>query len=95
MTAPRFSEDIRPITELKRHAAEIVDHVQRSRRPVLLTRRGRGVAILLDLEEYEKLTDRVAFVEAVEVRARAAEAGALHGNEEAEAILAEFGRPHG
>ena len=60
MTEVRFSEDVRPITDLKAHAAEIVDHARSSRRPILLTRRGRGVAVLLDLEEFEALRDRAA-----------------------------------
>lgn len=58
MSETRFSEDVRPITDLKAHAAEIVDHARDSGRPVLLTRRGRGVAVILGLEEYEALRDR-------------------------------------
>lgn len=90
MRFPRFSEDVRPITELKQRASEIVDPARRTRRPVLLTRRGRGVAVLLDLEEYERLTDRTAFVEAVEEGASAVRAGDLHPNEEAMSILDSF-----
>jgi len=60
MNETRFSEDVRPITDLKAHAAEIVDHARTSRRPVLLTRRGRGVAVVVSLEEYEALRDRAA-----------------------------------
>ena len=92
---PRFSEDVRPISELKTKASTLVEQVRRSRRPMLLTRRGRGVAVLLDLEEYERLVDRVSFVEAVEAGAAAAAAGDLRDHEEAEAILASFSLPDG
>jgi prevent-host-death family protein len=91
MAATRFSEDIRSVSELKVRAAEIVEQVQRSRRPVLLTRRGRGVAVVLDLEEYERLVDRASLVEAVEAGARAAAEGDLHSNDEAMKILDSFG----
>jgi prevent-host-death family protein len=87
----KFSEDVRPITDLKTHAAEVVEHVQRTRRPVLLTRRGRGVAVVLKLEEYEELMDRANFVEAIQAGARAAEAGDLHPHEAALEILDGFG----
>ena len=90
-SSTRFSKDVRPLTELKTQAATIIEHVRRSRRPVLLTRRGRGVAVLLDLGEYERLVDRVAFVEAVEAGAAAVARGELHEHEEAEAILDSFG----
>ena len=95
MTAPRFSDDVRPITDLKTRAAEVITHVQRSRRPVLLTRRGRGVAVLLDLEEYERMTDRLAFMEGVAAGTRAAEAGDLHSHKEALKILDTFGDENG
>ena len=91
MQATRFTEDIRPITDLKQRASEIVDHARKTRRPVLLTRRGRGVAVLLDVEEFETLNDRAAFIEAVEEGAEAARAGDLHPHEEAMKILDSFG----
>ena len=91
MNPPRFSEDVRPISELKRRAAKIVDQTRQTGRPVLLTRRGRGIAVLLDVEEYETLTDRAAFIEAVQEGAEAARAGDLHPHEEARKILDSFG----
>lgn len=91
MKPARFSEDVRPVTELKSRASEIIDQTRTTRRPVLLTRRGRGVAVLLDVNEYEALTDRAAFVEAVEVGAAAARSGDLHSNDEAMKILETFG----
>lgn len=87
----RFSEDVRTLTELKTKASTLVEQVRRSRRPMLVTRRGRGVAVLLDLDVYERLIDRASFVEAVEAGAAAATAGDLRDHEEAEAILASFG----
>lgn len=91
MTKPQFSKDVKPLTDLKTKTSALIDHVRRSRRPMLLTRRGRGVAVLLDLDEYERLVERAAFIEAVEAGAAAVSAGDLHPHEEAEAILASFG----
>ncbi len=91
MRTTRFSEDVRPISDLKQGAAEIVEHSRRSRRPVLLTRRGRGVAVLLGLDDYEALTERAAFMEAVEAGADAVRTGDLHSHQEAMKILDTFG----
>ena len=90
MKTTRFSEDVRSVTELKTQAAKIVEHACKSRRPVLLTRRGRGVAVLLDLEEYEDLVERKAFVEAVEAGARSVSTRKLHSDDEAMKILESF-----
>jgi prevent-host-death family protein len=92
MPTTKFSEDVRPITDLKAHASEMVSRVCESRRPVLLTRRGRGVAVLLDLDAYEKLEMRAAFLDAVREGAAAAGRGDLHSDAEAQAILDSFGR---
>ena len=92
MSTARFSEDVRPVTDLRVKAAEIVRHVRSTGRPVLLTRRGRGVAVIVDLAEYERLSDRAAFVSAVQAGARAARAGDLHPDSAAREILDSFGR---
>jgi len=91
----RFSEDVKQVSELKTRSAEIIGQVKRTRRPVLLTRRGRGVAVLMDVEEYERLVDRQDLVEAVEVGAKAVRDGDLHTHEEALAILETFGDGNG
>jgi prevent-host-death family protein len=95
MAAPKFSEDVRPLTDLKTKTASVIEQVRRSRRPMLLTRRGRGLAVLLDLGEYERLVDRAAFVAAVDKGRKAAAAGDLHDSAEAMAILDDFGKPDG
>jgi prevent-host-death family protein len=92
MSAPvRFSEDVKQVSDLKSRTAEIIDQVRRTRRPVLLTRRGRGVAVLVDVEEYETLVERQEFLEAVAEGVQAAAEGNLHSHEEAIAILEAFG----
>ncbi len=95
MGNPLFSQDVRPLSELKTKTSALVEHVRRSRRPMLLTKRGRGVAVLLDLDEYETLVERAAFIEAVKAGAEAAKAGDLHEHSEAEEILDTFGERHG
>jgi prevent-host-death family protein len=92
MKASRFSEDVRPISDVKLHTAAIVDQTRKTRRPILLTRRGRPVAVLMGLDEYETLTDRAAFIEAVESGSKAARSGDLHPHHEAQQILDSFGK---
>ena len=51
----KASEDLRPVSELKSSGAEIVRQVNSTGRPVVLTRHGRGVAVLVSLERFEQL----------------------------------------
>lgn len=61
----RFSEDVIPLTDLKINPGRVVKHAAESRRPVLLTSRGRGVAVVQSVAEYEKEQEEHAFLRAV------------------------------
>ncbi|MGH7498533.1 MAG: type II toxin-antitoxin system Phd/YefM family antitoxin [Gemmatimonadales bacterium] len=62
MPRVRPSEDIRPLTEFRAHAAAVVQQVQETKRPVILTQHGRSAAVLLDVEAYEGLLDELALL---------------------------------
>jgi prevent-host-death family protein len=53
----RLKEDIKPMTFLKTRAEELLDQVNESRRPVVITRNGEAKAVVLDVESYEALRD--------------------------------------
>jgi prevent-host-death family protein len=61
----KFSEDIVPLSDLKVNPGKIVNRAQDTHRPILLTSRGRGVAVVQGLEEYENLEEERAFMKAV------------------------------
>jgi prevent-host-death family protein len=49
-----LAEDIRSVTDLKRHTREILDHVHATGRPVVLTVNGRADSVILDAAVYQK-----------------------------------------
>ena len=57
MGALKLSSDLRPLSDLKSGAAEVVRQVTETGRAVVLTRHGRGVAVMLSLESYEELEE--------------------------------------
>ena len=61
----RFSEDVVPLTDLKTNPGRIVRHAAEAGRSVLLTRRGRGVAVVQSVAEYESAAEERAFMRAV------------------------------
>ena len=61
----RFSEDIIPLSDLKANPGKVIRHVSEAHRPVLLTSRGRGVAVVQDLRDYEKAEEECSFMRAV------------------------------
>jgi prevent-host-death family protein len=61
----KFSEDIVPVSVLKVNPGKIVKQVQELHRPVVLTSRGRGVAVIQALTDYETSAEQQAFMKAV------------------------------
>jgi prevent-host-death family protein len=60
-----FSEDVIPLSDLKVNPGKVINHTKDTHRPILLTSRGRGVAVMQSLEDYEKQAEDLAFVKAV------------------------------
>lgn len=61
----RFSEDVIPLTDLKVNPGRVLKHAAESHRPVLLTSRGRGVAVVQSVADYEKDQEERGFLRAV------------------------------
>jgi prevent-host-death family protein len=61
----KFSEDVVPLTDLKVNPGRVVKHAAEAHRPVLLTSRGRGVAVMQSLADYERAAEERAFMQAV------------------------------
>ena len=62
---PKFSEDVIPLSDLKINPGKVVNHAKDSHRPILVTSRGRGIAVLQGLDAYEKNVEELAFLKAV------------------------------
>jgi len=61
----KFSEDVVPLSDLKVNPGKIVTQANDTKRPILVTSRGRGVAVVQGLEEFEILEEKVEFMRAV------------------------------
>ena len=59
----RLDEDIRPLSEFRAGVAGFVKQVNDTRRPMVLTQHGRGVAVLVDISEFEIMSERLAILE--------------------------------
>jgi prevent-host-death family protein len=64
-TTTKFSEDIVPLSDLKINPGRVVNQVDKTHRPVLLTNRGRGVAVVQSLKDYETETEERSLLRGV------------------------------
>ena len=65
MSRVHLDEDIRPLSEFRAGVASFVKQIHETRRPMVLTQRGRGVAVLVDVQEYEKMQERLELLEEI------------------------------
>jgi len=54
-----------PLSSLKINPGKVVNHSKDSGRPILITSRGKGIAVMQGLKEYENTVEELAFVKAV------------------------------
>lgn len=64
------SSGVKPISDFRKHSAGILKQLKERGEPILLTQRGRSVAVLLDVETYQRLEEaarlRAAYLRGVE-----------------------------
>ena len=58
----KFSSQIKPISYLKSHTAEIVKNLSESREPLLITQNGEAKLVVLDVKTYEEQEDTLALL---------------------------------
>ena len=51
--------DIKPVSAFRARAADLIERVRSTRRPLVLTQRGRSAAVIIAVEEYEDLVEEV------------------------------------
>ena len=83
----RPSVDVRPVTEFRAHTSAVLQQIQATKRPVVLTQHGRSAAVLLDVGLYEQLVEEVALLRDLATAEAQLDAGMVVPHEEVAARL--------
>ena len=81
----KVDEDIRPLSEFRAGVASFVRQVNETRRPLVLTQHGRGVAVLVGIHEFEAMRERLELLQDIAVAEAQIAAGRVTPQEEAKA----------
>lgn len=84
-----FSRQVKPISYLKSHAAEIVKDITESREPLLITQNGEAKLVVMDVRSYEEQQQTLALLKILALGQREIEQGLVHSAEE---VFAELDR---
>ncbi len=85
----RYSTQIKPISYVKAHAAELLDRITEEREPIIITQNGEARAVLMDVASYEQMEHETLTLLRILAHAdKEIEAGETVPIEE---VMAEFG----
>ncbi|PHP87964.1 prevent-host-death protein [Burkholderia sp. AU18528] len=71
----KFSTQVKPISYLKSHAADIVRDISESREPMLITQNGEAKLVVMDVKSYEEHEETLALLRLLALGNREIEQG--------------------
>ena len=83
MLKPLLNQDVRPLSEFRANATSFIEQVRESKRPLLITQHGRGAAVLIDVDEYEYLLEKLELLQDVQKAEEQLAVGKLVSHENA------------
>ena len=83
----KLSTQIKPISYLKSHAADIVKQLSQSHEPMLITQNGEAKLVVMDVCRYEEQEETMALLKLLALGSNEIEAGHFRA---AEAVFADL-----
>jgi len=83
----KFSTQVKPISYLKSHAAEIIKDITENREPMLITQNGEAKLVVMDVKSFEEQEETHALLKILALGNREIEQGKFR---DAEDVFAEL-----
>jgi len=83
----RYSTQIKPISYVKAHAAELLDRITQEREPIIITQNGEARAVLVDVHSYEESQETMALLQILAIGGKEIAAGKTYPIED---VIAEI-----
>lgn len=82
-----LKEDIRPISYIKTHAADMLNYINDHKNPIIVTQNGEARGVLLDVESYQNMIDALSLMKLIQISENTISEGKLHKNQDVFAEL--------
>ena len=90
-----ITKDIQSLTTFRRRSGDFIKQLKKSKRPVVLTVKGRAAAVVQDAEAYQRLLDLAARADVEEGIRQGLEDAREGRTRSADEFFAEFEAGHG
>ncbi len=78
----KLSSQIKPISYLKAHAAEIIRNLSKQQEPLVITQNGEAKVVIQDIESYEQTHQTIALLKILSLGTRQIEEGKVLPSED-------------
>ncbi len=72
----KIDQEIRSLSEVRNGMANFIKQVHDTKRPVIITQHGKGVAVLLDANEFEAMQEKIELLSDIQTSLNQLEKGA-------------------
>jgi len=60
-------QDIKPISYVKSHTAEVMKQIQEKNNPIVITQNGEAKAVLMDVKQYQGIIDTINLIKIIAI----------------------------
>ena len=79
----RIDQDIRPLSEVRNGMASFIKQVHETKRPLIITQRGKSAAVLIDAQEFEAMQEKIELLSDIQTSLNQLEKGEGISHEDA------------
>ena len=83
----RVDQNIRPLSEFRAGVSTFIKQVQETKRPLVITQHGKGVGVLLGVNEYEEMQKTIELLQDVQTSISQIKEGKGLKHEEAKKLV--------
>ncbi len=65
-----FEQDIKPLSEFRANASKLLKQINSTGRPLIITQHGKSKAVLLDVNDYQNLIEKLEILEDIYISER-------------------------
>jgi len=63
----QLNEDIKPLSEFRSKVRSYIDKVRKTKRPLVVTQHGKSAAVILDVDEYESMLNKIELLQDIQL----------------------------
>ena len=79
----KVEQDIKSLSEFRANAAGLIQQINKTGRPIVLTQNGKGAAVVLGVVDYDALMEKMELLEELSIAETQMNEGKVTDNDEA------------